>query len=43
LKVLEDGLILKSQAHLFAARGADWTEEARGLRDALLDRLSKAV
>jgi ATP phosphoribosyltransferase len=43
LKVLEDGLILKSQAHLFAARGADWTEEARGLRNAILDRLSKAV
>jgi ATP phosphoribosyltransferase len=43
LKVLEDGLILKSQAHLFAARGADWTEDARGLRNAILDRISKAV
>ena len=25
LKVLEDGLILKSQAHLFASRGAKWS------------------
>jgi ATP phosphoribosyltransferase len=43
LKVLEDGLILQSQAQLFAARNADWTEGARGLRNAILDRLSKAV
>jgi ATP phosphoribosyltransferase len=43
LKVLEDGLILKSQAHLFAASGAGWTDGALGLRDAILDRLSKAV
>jgi hypothetical protein len=43
LKVLEDGLILKSQAHLFAARNAEWTGGARGLRDAILDRLFKAV
>ena len=28
LKVLEDGLILQSQAHLFAARGAQWTKSA---------------
>ena len=41
LKVLEDGLILKSQAHLFAARRADWSESALGLRDAILDRLHK--
>jgi ATP phosphoribosyltransferase len=43
LKVLADGLILKSQAHLFAASGADWTEGALSLRNAVLDRLSKAV
>jgi ATP phosphoribosyltransferase len=43
LKLLADGLILKSQAHLFAASDADWTEGARGLREAILDRLSKAV
>ena len=43
LKVLEDGLILQSQAHLFAARGAEWTKDALRLRDAILDRLSKAV
>jgi hypothetical protein len=41
--VLEDGLILQSQAHLFAARNADWTKRVRGLRDVIFDRLSKAV
>jgi ATP phosphoribosyltransferase len=39
LKLLEDGLILRSQAHLFAARAARWTEEAKRLRDAILGRL----
>jgi len=39
LKVLEDGLILKSQAHLLAAKGAPWTPEAGKLRDAILARL----
>jgi ATP phosphoribosyltransferase len=43
LKVLEDGLVLKSQAHLFAARNAGWTDGALTLRNAILDRLSKAV
>ena len=43
LKVLEDGLILQSQAHLFAARGAQWTKSALRLREAILDRLSKAA
>ncbi|MGA8435539.1 MAG: ATP phosphoribosyltransferase, partial [Methyloceanibacter sp.] len=43
LKVLEDGLILQSQAHLLAARGAEWTKSTIRLRDAILDRLSKAV
>jgi ATP phosphoribosyltransferase len=38
--VLEDGLILKSQAHLFAARAAPWSPEARKLRAAIVDRLS---
>ena len=39
LKVLEDGLILKSQAHLLAAKGADWTPEAAKRRDEILGRL----
>jgi len=42
LKVLEDGLILKSQAHLFAARGGAWDDAAAGLRDAILGRLQAA-
>ena len=41
LKVLDDGVILRSQAHLFAARGAQWTKSALRLREAILDRLSK--
>lgn len=40
LKVLEDGLILSSQAHLFASRAAQWNPGAAKLRDALLARLS---
>jgi ATP phosphoribosyltransferase len=43
LKVLEDGLILQSQAHLFAARGAEWTTSTMRLRDAILDRFSSAA
>jgi ATP phosphoribosyltransferase len=42
LKVLEDGLILRSQAHLFAARGAAWTKRTTRLRDAILARLAEA-
>lgn len=34
LKVLSDGLVLRSQAGLFASRKADWSE-ARGVLDAL--------
>ncbi|MFZ2017339.1 MAG: ATP phosphoribosyltransferase [Methyloceanibacter sp.] len=40
LKVLEDGLILKSQAQLFASRGAKWSRPAGKLRDAIVTRLS---
>lgn len=40
LKVLEDGLILKSQAHLFASRGAKWSAASAKLRDAIVTRLS---
>ena len=43
LKVLDDGLILKSQAHLFAAHGAEWSKGAIRLRDAILDRLAEAA
>jgi ATP phosphoribosyltransferase len=43
LKVLEDGLILQSQAHLFAARGAEWSKDAASFRDAILGRLAKAA
>jgi ATP phosphoribosyltransferase len=39
LKVLDDGLILRSQAHLVLARGAPWRGEATGLKDVILDRL----
>lgn len=40
LKVLEDGLILKSQAHLLAAKSALWDARARELRDTILSGLS---
>lgn len=40
LKVLEDGLILKSQAHLFASRGAKWGAASAKLRDAILAKLA---
>ncbi|HUU25819.1 MAG TPA: ATP phosphoribosyltransferase [Methyloceanibacter sp.] len=40
LKVLEDGLILKSQAHLLAAKGADWDPRALELRETILSALS---
>ena len=42
LKMLEDGLILKSQAHLFAARAGAWDDAAERLRGAILDRLQAA-
>ncbi len=40
LKVLDDGLILRSQSHLIAARAADWTRDAKALRDAIIARLT---
>jgi ATP phosphoribosyltransferase len=39
LKLLEDGLILRSQAQLVAARQAKWSDAALRLREAILDRL----
>ena len=40
LKVLEGGLILKSQAQLFASRGAKWSRPVAKLRDAIVTRLA---
>ena len=42
LRVLEDGLILRSQATLFAARGAAWGDEAALTLAALCGRLAIA-
>jgi ATP phosphoribosyltransferase len=39
LKVVEDGTILRSQANLVAARGADWSEGARETARLVLDRI----
>jgi ATP phosphoribosyltransferase len=40
LKVLEDGLILRSQAHLLAAKSAAWDVRALELRETILSALS---
>jgi ATP phosphoribosyltransferase len=40
LKVLEDGLILQSQAHLLAAKGAGWDGRAKELKATILSALS---
>jgi ATP phosphoribosyltransferase len=40
LRVLEDGLILQSEAHLFASRAAAWSPEAEKLRDTIAAKLS---
>jgi len=42
LKVLDDGVILKSQAQLAASLSADWTAEARATCEKLLGRLDTA-
>jgi ATP phosphoribosyltransferase len=39
LKVVDDGIILRSQANLVAARGADWSDDARECARLLLDRI----
>jgi ATP phosphoribosyltransferase len=39
LKVIDDGTILRSQANLVAARGADWSEDARETARLVLDRI----
>ncbi len=40
LKVIEDGTILRSQANLVAARGANWGETERELARVILDRIA---
>jgi ATP phosphoribosyltransferase len=40
LKVIEDGVMLRSQANLVAARGADWGAEARAVARTVLDRIA---
>jgi ATP phosphoribosyltransferase len=40
LKVLEDGVILRSQANLVAARGATWGESEREVARVILDRIA---
>lgn len=43
LKVLEDGVILRSQANLVASKVASWPAETKKVRDALLARLGIVV
>ena len=40
LKIIEDGIILRSQANLVAARGASWGEAEREIARAILDRVA---
>ncbi|MCE1234831.1 MAG: ATP phosphoribosyltransferase [Hyphomicrobiales bacterium] len=40
LKILSDGVILKSQAHLVASKTADWSETARARARVILDRVA---
>lgn len=40
LKVLDDGVILKSQANLVASRNADWSTEARETARIILDHIA---
>jgi ATP phosphoribosyltransferase len=39
LRILDDGVILKSEANLVAAKGAAWSEPAKAARDAIFKRL----
>jgi ATP phosphoribosyltransferase len=40
LKVIDDGVILRSQANLVAARGAEWDKSRREAASRLLDRIA---
>ncbi|HEX7076706.1 MAG TPA: ATP phosphoribosyltransferase, partial [Hyphomicrobiaceae bacterium] len=39
LKVLDDGVILRSQANLVASRVADWSDTARAARHQIVARI----
>lgn len=43
LKVLDDGVILRSQANLIASRRADWTPTACGVRHEIMKRLRESA
>lgn len=43
LKILEDGIILKSQANLIASKTADWSDETAELRDAMVDAIRSSL
>jgi ATP phosphoribosyltransferase len=40
LKIVEDGTMLRSQANLVAARGANWGEQEKALARVILDRIA---
>jgi ATP phosphoribosyltransferase len=40
LKVLDDGVILRSQANLVASKDADWSDEARETARVILDHIA---
>jgi len=40
LKVLDDGIVLKSEANLVASLGAPWSAEARGVLATMLTRIA---
>lgn len=40
LKILSDGVILESQAHLVASRSADWADDTLAAARAILDRVA---
>jgi ATP phosphoribosyltransferase len=40
LKIVDDGVILRSQANLVAARGANWGESEREIARVILDRIA---
>jgi ATP phosphoribosyltransferase len=43
LRILDDGVILKSQANLFASNVAAWTPTLENLRDAIADKIARSI
>jgi ATP phosphoribosyltransferase len=43
LRILDDGVILKSQANLFASNVAAWTPELRSVCDRIVETLAKSL